>query len=193
MIGSPDFSVFSVKSAVSNIRDGVAEALRADQEIAEFLDATYDEDEEEFGTDGRIYVTPTPVSLPDKPIPYCAVYTVRERRGKQLSGEVEIFATIGISLVWDETREVLESGEDRTAEDFFNRVYSVLASDPALENTPLGMAAKDATGTGLANVLLESEGQDLSVLAAKDDGVTVERALFMNWSALAKVTTGALQ
>lgn len=193
MIGAPDFSVFSVKSAVSNIRDGVAEALRADPQIAEFLDATYDEDEETYGTDGRIYVSPTPIALPDKPIPYCAVYTVRERRGKLLGREVEIFATIGISLVWDETREVLEPGNDRTAEDFFNRVYAVLAADQYLELVPLGQTAKQTTGKGLADSLLDSEAQDLSVLAAKDDGVTVEKALFMNWSTTASITTGTPQ
>lgn len=191
MIGAADFSVFSVVSPVSKIRDCVAEVLRYDQKIAQFLDATLTLGT--YGTDGRIYLTPTPVVTPDKPLPFVAVYSVREKRGKVLAGEVEITATIGISLFWDETREVLTTGSSRTCEDFFNRVHGALAADQMLELTPLGIAARGATGKGLADSMGESEVQDLMALASKDDGVTVEKALFVNYTTTASILTGIPQ
>lgn len=192
MIGLPDFSVFAVPSPVSKIRDGVAEALRADQEIAHFLDATLTG--MTYGTDGRIYVSASPVTVPDRPLPFVSVYTVRWRYGKLLSHEMQVFATIGVSLFWDETREVLVSGDMSTSENFFNRAYCTLASDPGLELVPSGVAARLATGKGLADSMLEAEAQDMNVLAAKDpDHATVERALFIEWSTTASILTGTPQ
>lgn len=191
MIDAPDFSAFSVKAAISGIRDGAAEALVADREIAAFLGATYDAGTDTYGTDARIYRVVA--RLPDRPRPFCTVYNVRAGYPFVLSQESENTAVVGISLVWDEFREVLEEGDDRSAEDFFNRVLAVLAADPGLELVPSGAAAKLATGKGLADRLDSAEEQDFTVFSEKDDYVTLEKTLLVKWTCTVNLLTGEPQ
>lgn len=193
MIGAPNFSVFTVQAAASKIRTGVVEALRADRQIAAFLDATYDAGTDTYGTDARIYETATPAT-PDRPLPQCYVFSVRQGRENQPSGEVNITATVGIALIWDEFRETLESGDNRTSEDFFNRVYAVLAADQRLESVPSGAAAILATGKGLADYMTGAETQEIQqVEGASPDRVTLAQLLYVGYSVLASITTGVPQ
>ena len=194
----PDFSIFTVRSPESAIRRGAAEQLRAQQQIAHFLGATLSGT---YQLDGRIYETPTTL-IPDGPLPACYVYVVRARRPKLLSHEAEAFVTLGISLVWDEYRDQLGSG-DRSCEDFFNCVLGTFSADPGMELCPSGIASRTGaglaagatqTGKGLADRLEDSETMDFTYGPSKQpDYVTVERALLVTWSTTVSANTGIPQ
>jgi hypothetical protein len=170
--GVADFTVFPSRSVSSDIRQGVLETILKDQQLAQFLQATLSGGL--YLTDGRCYALPIPY-LPDRPMPFACVYNVTEKRDLQLNFEAILTTTIGISLVWNEDREVLAQGS-QGCEEFFARVIFALLSDQRLENTSIGRP----NGRGLADYAASIEIIDYKFWkSSSPDLVTVSRDMYI--------------
>lgn len=174
-LGFTDFSVLTRRSNVGKVAEAVVELLKANAQMVAFLGVA--------GSPESAQVYRTTGLVPDRQPPYVVVRPLQEARVLQLNREAEVALPIAIGLVWDESRDVLDSGQ-KGLEEFFNLTAEILVANYDLHGTTAGGAPALVEGIDSFQPL------DLIPVKQTEEGITFFQDLIVNYRYRADAQTG---